>query len=627
MFSIPLKIYQIRMMFASASGCAIIIYMKFIWSYMRKHAGSIALVLSVKFAGTFLELLLPFILEYMVDDIAPKKDTGLILTWGLVMLVLALVIRFLNVWANRGSVRIAGKCIYSIRQDLFTKGINLSGDQLDEVGLPSLISRMTSDSYNIQAFIQSSQTIAVRAPILLIGGILVTMSMDSGLAVILLILAPILMAAVILISRKGIPLYDIVQSNLDSVVRIMRENITGVRVVRALSKDRFEKDRFSRANDSMGKAEIRASVVMSLPGPVVSLAMNIGLTLVVLLGAYRVNSGMTKPGVILAFLSYFQMILMGVLIMNRVFLNMSKANASANRVASVMSVPEGLVSIGDPGDSGDTGDSDNPGDTGRTGSPHIIFDDVSFSYESSKTDPDFSQNRKSFAGGAREKALYNISFSIPKGGSLGIIGATGSGKTTIVNLLMRFYDPQSGRIHVDGKDVRSYGLDELRRHFGTVLQNDVIFADSIAENLSFGRDVSAKDLERAAQDALASGFIEDLEDRYDHVADIHGANFSGGQKQRILIARALAAKPDILILDDSSSALDYRTDSLLRQNIRRNYSDTTTIVIAQRISSIMSLDRIMMLQEGRIIGMGTHEELMDQSPEYREIYETQMGEV
>ena len=586
--------------------------MRFIWSYMKKHIGAIILVLSVKTLATVLELFLPYILEYMIDTVAPKQDIGLILMWGGIMLALAIIVRFLSVGANRGSVKIARKCIYKVRQDLFTKSINLSGDQLDEIGLPSLISRMTSDSYNVQSFMQITQTIAVRAPILLFGGIFITLSMDTGLALVLIILAPILLTAVVIISRKGIPLYDIVQSRLDDIVRIMRENITGIRVVKALSKEDYEKRRFSEANETMSRSEIKASVVMSLPGPVVSLAMNVGLTLVVLFGAYRVNKGVTQPGVILAFLSYFQMILMGVLILNRFFLNMSKANASANRISSVMSQPDGLKKL----EEGALPPSDG----------FIVFDSVSFSYNPHEASP-HGKKLGSFAGGKREKTLDDISFSIPRGGSLGIIGATGSGKTTILNLMMRFYDPQEGHVFVDGRDVRTYDLDTLRRYFGVVFQNDAIFSDTIAENLSFGRNLGHDEIKAAAWNAMATEFIEDYDDQYDHMADIHGANFSGGQKQRLLVSRALAAHPQVLVLDDSSSALDYRTDALLRKNIRENHSDATMVVIAQRVSSIMGLDRIIVLEEGRIIGAGTHEELLASTPQYRDIYETQMGEV
>ena len=586
--------------------------MKFIWSYMRKHIWAIILVLFMKSFSTVLELFLPYILEYMIDTVAPTKDVRLILLWGVIMLTLAILVRFISVGANRGSVRIARKCIYKMRQDLFTKSINLSGDQMDEVGLPSLISRMTSDSYNVQSFMQITQTIAIRAPFLLFGGIFITLSMDTGLAMVLIILAPILLVAVVIISRKGIPLYDIVQTKLDSVVRIMRENITGIRVVKALSKEDYEKRRFSNANETMSKSEIKASVVMSLPGPVISLAMNVGLTLVVLFGAYRVNKGVTQPGVILAFLSYFQMILMGVLILNRFFLNMSKANASANRISSVMNQPEGLEKI----EEGPKAPSDD----------YIIFDNVSFTYNGSVR-TECQNSGSAFAGGSREKTRKDISFRIPRGGSLGIIGATGSGKTTVLNLLMRFYDPQEGHVFIGGRDVRTYDLDKLRRLFGVVFQNDAIFADTIAENLSFGREVSHDEMKNAAWNAMAGEFIEDYDDQYEHEAAIHGANFSGGQKQRLLISRALAAHPKILVLDDSSSALDYRTDALLRKNIRQNHDDATMIIIAQRVSSIMSLDQIIMLDEGRIIGIGTHEELLASTHQYRDIYETQMGEV
>lgn len=582
--------------------------MQFILSYMRKHTKSIVFVMVLKFVASLCELLLPYVLEYMIDDVAPLKLPHLIIIWGFVMIALALTVRFLNVTANRGSVKIAKNCIYDVRQDLFSKSINLGGSQMDDVGLPSLISRMTSDSYNIQSFMQTSQTLGVRAPMLLVGGIAMTLSMDAGLASILCITAPILIAVIFYISRKGIPLYEMVQVRLDNIVRVMRENITGVRVIKALSKEDYEKRRFREMNDEMTKSELKASVVMSLPGPIMGLCMNVGLTIVVLYGAYRVNKGVTKPGVILAFLTYFQMILMGVFTLNRFFLNMSKANASANRIRCVMDNSRALGVCEDAPE--------------VQGDDYIVFDHVNFSYGESET-----SDSKAFAGGQREDTLTDIDFRMKKGSSLGIIGATGSGKTTIANLLMRFYDPKSGHVYLGGKDVRSYDLDTLRRHFGVVFQNDVIFADSIRNNIVFGRDVDEANLTLAASDALASEFISGYEDGFDHEAAIHGANFSGGQRQRILISRALAADPDVLILDDCSSALDYRTDAQLRKNIREHHADTTTVIVAQRISSIMQCDQIIMLEEGRIIGLGTHEQLLKSTPEYLEIFETQMGEV
>lgn len=583
--------------------------MRFIFSYLKKYWKIVATVMIIKLLGTLGELMLPYVLEHMIDDVVPIKDMRQIFLWGAVMVVLAVCVRQFNVKANRLSVKVSKECTFEIRRDLFWKSINLSGNQLDEFGLPSLNSRMTSDSYNLQSFIQSGQTLGVRAPIMLLGGIIITLTMDKRLASILCILAPIMIASVVFISMKGIPLYDKVQQSVDNIVRIMRENITGIRVVKALSKEDYEIRRFAKANEQMMKKEIKAGVIMSLPGPVMTLVLNVGLTIVVVVGAICVNNGITQPGVILAFLTYFNMILMGVMAFNRVFMLMSKANASANRIAAVVNTEDELVPLPE----------EDAANTDRE--EFIIFDHVNFSYGSSKEETSAEQ----FAGEGRQKCLSNVDFSMKKGGSLGIIGATGCGKTTIINLLMRFYDADEGNVFINGKDVRTYDKDELHAMFGVVFQNDVIFADSLKDNISFGRKVSLQEIENAAADARAQEFIEGYDDKYEHRAVIHGANLSGGQRQRVLIARALAAAPQILILDDSSSALDYKTDAALRKAIREHHEDTTTIIVAQRISSIMSLDDIIVLDEGNIIGHGTHEELMQSCKMYQEIYQTQMG--
>ena len=585
--------------------------MKMIWKYVRPYRWSMLAVMLIKLAGTGTDLLIPYVMEHLLDDVVPASSGAWpVVFWGCVMLLLTVATRTLNVVANRMSVRVAKDSTFAIRRDLFHTALNLSGNQMDQVGLPSLISRMTSDTYNVQGFIRMIQTMGIRAPIMLIGGIAITLTMDTGLAMILCIMAPIMFALVCFVSWKGIPLYDEVQRRMDTLVRIMRENITGIRVVKALSKESYEERRYGEANDRMARQEIRASVIMSLPGPIVTTFLNIGLTLVVLLGARQVNDGVTAPGVILAFLTYFNMILMGVMGLNRIFMMMSKANASANRIAEVVNMPEELTPL--PEAEAEKAPAD----------AELIFDHVSFNYDA---DAD-GKTRGQFLGEERQQCLKDISFRVKKGGSLGIIGATGSGKTSIVNLLMRFYDPQEGRVFVSGKDVRAYDRDTLHRKFGVVFQNDAIFADTIRENVTFGRDVDEKALRRAAADAMAQGFIEEYDDTYDHEAAIHGANFSGGQKQRLLIARALAANPEILILDDSSSALDYRTDAELRRAIRDHHGSATTVVVAQRVSSILAMDEILVLHEGEMIGRGTHEELLASCPTYREIYRTQMSE-
>ena len=587
--------------------------MRFLWKYLRQYVPRISGVMGIKMSGTALELMIPYVMEHLIDHVVPTREIHSVLLWGAAMIALALCVRFLNVNANRLSVKTAKEATWQIRRDLFHAAVNMSGSQMDEVGLPSLISRMTSDSYNVQSFIQSMQTIGIRAPIMLIGGICVTLSMDAGLASILCIMAPVMIVLVVFISMKGIPLYKKVQEGMDQIVRVMRENITGIRVVKALSREPHERERFREANTETARRDIRAGMIMSLPGPVVTLFLNVGLTLVVLIGARRVNAGQTEPGVILAFLTYFNMILMGVMGLNRIFMMMSKANASAGRIGEVTGTETQLQPIPEE-------------QAAQTSSvDYIVFDHVSFSYDSEKGST--GNRAEAFAGSTRQKCLDDVSFSIPRGGSIGIIGATGAGKTSIINLMMRFYDPQEGHVFIGGRDVRTYRADELHRLFGAVFQNDVIFADTIRENIIFGRDIEDDAVNIALRDAMALEFVDAYDDGTSHRAVIHGANFSGGQKQRLLIARALAANADILVMDDSSSALDYKTDAMLRRAIRENHNGATTIVVAQRISSIMSLDRIIVLDEGRMIGYGTHEELLRECAVYREIHETQMGEV
>ena len=585
--------------------------MSYIFRILRDFKRAFACTVAIKLLGTLMELLLPYVLEHLIDGVAPTGDRSRVLLWGLAMALLAFLVRFFNVTANRMSVHTAREAAWRMRRDLFHASLNVSGAQMDRFGLPSITSRMTSDSYNVQNFIRAVQTLGIRAPIMLVGGIAITLTMDTGLALILVAMAPVMILLVTWVSRRGIPLYDSVQQGMDDMVRILRENITGIRVVKALSKEDYETRRFEASSRTYERRDRLATWIMALPGPLVTLFLNVGLTLVVLVGARRVNAGQTEPGVILAFLTYFNMILMAVMAINRIFMMMSKASASAGRIAAVIALPDDLPRL--------TEEEAPPAE--REG--FLVFDHVTFSYDAREGSADSA----AFAGGGRQQCLEDIDFAVPRGGSLGIIGATGSGKTTIVNLLMRFYDPQQGRVYVDGRDVRAWDLDELRRRFGVVFQNDAIFADTIRENVTFGRPVDDGELTRAAGDAMAREFIENEKGGYDEKADIHGANFSGGQRQRLLIARALYGAPEALILDDASSALDYRTDAALRAAIREHHDKATLVVIAQRVSSIMGLDNILVLDEGRVIGQGTHAQLMENCPQYRDIANAQMGEV
>lgn len=581
--------------------------MKLIFRYLKKYRAALAIAVFIKLIGTLSELLLPYILEHIIDNVVPQNDLKLVVFWGMMMFVVAVLCRYFNVKANSTAINNAHHISYVIRQSLFEKTINLTGSQFDSFTLPSLISRMTSDSYNVQSAVQQFQTLCVRAPIMLVGGIVVASFMDFGLAKIMICIMPVLVLVILFVSSRGIPLYSEVQDKLDAVVRIMRENITGIRVVKALSKEDYEIRRFETANKNMTTADIKAVTVMAIPSPLMQMCLNAGLTLVVLIGASRVNEGLMKPGVILAFLTYFNMIAMGVMGLNRIFMTLSKASASADRIDAVLQTEDDVFTV------------EEQGEVPVVSDEVVCFDHVSFAYGEG------SGNAEDFAGEERENALDDISFTVKKGESLGIIGPTGCGKTTIVNLMMRFYDADSGEIRIDGRKIRTYGKQELRTKFGAVFQNDMIFQDTLRENIDFGRKLKEEDIDQAVDDAMASEFVESLAEGLDYEAAIKGANLSGGQKQRILVARALAGKPEILVLDDSSSALDYRTDAAMRKAIGQNYPDSTLIMIAQRVSSVMNMTNILVLDNGKCIGFGNHETLMKECEPYREICEIQMG--
>ncbi len=576
-----------------------------IWRYRRAVAAAIL----IKLVGTMFELTLPYIFEHIIDDVVPLGDLPAVLGWGALMFAAAFLCRQFNAHANRRAVDNAHRISFDVRQQLFRKTVELSGSQFDAYTLPSLISRMTSDSYNVQSAVQQFQTLFVRAPIMLLGGVLVTLIMERHLAMILIVMLPFLIGVILLVSSRGIPMFARVQQRLDAVVRIMRESITGIRVVKALCKEPHERARFEEANRAMSRQDIAASTVMAIPGPFMQLCLNIGLTLVVLVGARRVDAGLLKPGVILAFLTYFNMIAMGVMGLNRIFMTLSRAGASADRIDAVLRAETDQTVL-------PASEAAQP-----QGEGFIRFENVGFRYGEG------DGTSAGFAGEEREKALDGISFSLKKGESLGIIGPTGCGKTTIINLLMRFYDAQEGAVFVDGRDVRSYDKDTLRRKFGAVFQNDMVFHDTLRENIDFGRGLSAEAVRAAVEDAMAAEFVDALDEGLDYEAAIKGANLSGGQKQRLLVARALGADPEILVLDDSSSALDYRTDAQMRRAILARHPDATLIMIAQRVSSVMGMDSILVLDNGRCIGYGSHEELLKNCAAYREIYQLQMGEL
>ena len=565
--------------------------MKRIFSYLAPYKWRMALGLLIKALGTVAELVLPLIMSYMIDDVVPTGSVLALSLWGGAMLLAAVVALVGNVKANRMASKVARDTTERIRADLFEKTLSLSARQVDEATLPSLVSRLSSDTYNVHNMIGMMQRLGVRAPILLVGGVALTFAVDAVLALVLLVSVPVLALIVVLVTRKGVGLYTRLQRAADSMVRKVRDDHTGIRVIKALSKGEYESASFAAVNARVSSAESKAGMTMGVTNPLMNAVLNLGMAAVVLVGAYRVAGGNAMPGDIIAFTSYFSIILNAVISVSRIFVVLTRGGASAKRIADILALPCDLLPV----------EGTEEGDAAEV----IRFENVSFSY-----------------GGA--PALKNVSFSLKKGQSLGIIGATGSGKSTLVALLLRFYDADAGRVLLCGKDVRAYENQAFRKKFGVVFQSDFFMAASVRENIDFERGLCEEEIERAAKYAKADDFIR-AHDGYDGMLTGRGANYSGGQKQRLLIARALAGSPEILVLDDSSSALDYRTDAALRQTLLTHLKDCTVVMIAQRISSVRFADRIHVLDGGRAVGFGDDAALMRTCEVYRRIYASQHG--
>lgn len=569
--------------------------MKMLLKYLKPYYRRMFLGFCIKAFGTFAELMLPYILSHILKNVILGESVRDILLWGALMIVCAAAACIANIIANRNAAYVSRCAAEKMRSDLFIKTLGLSASQTDKFTVPSLESRITTDTYNVHSFINMIQRLGVRAPILLIGGITITLFMDAYLALVMVATAPLMFFTILFVRKYGVPLYRNVQKAVDNMVRVVREDAQGIRVIKALSKTDYEHRRYDKVNIALSDTEIKAGTVMGSVNPIMTLFMNVGIVGVVALSASRVANGLSDPETVIAFTQYFTLISMALMTVTRIFTMYTKASASANRISEVLQTENDLT-VFDKADYPDI----------KTDS-HIIFDNVSFSYKGKKNN------------------LDGINFKIGKGGSVGIIGATGSGKSTLVKLLLRFYDTDKGGIYINGEDIRTIPKDRLYSMFGSALQQDFLYAETIEENIKFGRDIPFENIVRAAGIAQADGFISSFSDGYSHKLSQKGTNISGGQKQRLLIARALAGNPDILILDDSSSALDYKTDAALRKALSENMTDTTVVTVAQRVSSVKDCDLIIVMEDGKIIGMGNHASLVEECAEYSEISRSQMG--
>lgn len=560
--------------------------------FIKPYKLIMILALVAKTLASFAELIIPSIMATIIDEDVPSGEMRNVIVSGGVMLLFSLLTFGFNILGNRAAARGSAYVAYDLRKALFKSTAHLDTEATDRIGLPSLTSRLTTDTYNITSFMARMLRIGVKAPLTLIGGIVITLVIDWRLALILVAILPLVSLTVYIVTKKSIPIYREEQEILDSLVRRIDETHSGVRVIKALSKTDYEKARFHETSNALARKEIQAGRLVSLTKPINDLLFYFGFCFVIILGAFLASRyNFDAVGKLLAFMTYFTVILNSMIMMTRIFIQASRSFASAARIEEVLNAERKLNLENSPQ---------------KENESFIVFDDVSFSYN--KTSPN----------------LEHVSFTLEKGQTLGIIGVTGSGKTTLINLLMRLYDPDSGEIRIDGRSLKSIPVEEVHSMFGIAFQNDFVFQGTVRDNVGFFRETDDGELSAALDTARAKGFVFTNEEGLDGHVTTGGTNISGGQKQRLTVARAVLKKSKILILDDASSALDYKTDKELRASIRNNIK-TTAVIVAQRVSSVKSADKILVIDEGRIVASGTHAELLLTSSDYKEMAILQMG--
>jgi ATP-binding cassette, subfamily B, multidrug efflux pump len=553
--------------------------------------GPLLMVLEVS-----MDLLQPKLMAQIVDQGVLAGNLDEIRRTGLMMLVTSLIGMIGGVGCGIFSTIAAMRFGADLREAVFTKVQRFSFRNLENIHTASLITRLTNDVSQVQLFVQMLLRMMVRSPFLAVGSLILAFTISWKLAMILVVVVPVLFTVVAVITRKGFPLFAKVQKRLDRMNTVLQENLAGIRVVKAFVRSDYETKRFTEANDDYMAVALRANVMMATLSPVMFLLLNGTIVTVLWLGGNLFWDNTLPIGDLAAFINYVTQLLSSLLMLGMMLANISRATASSERIVEVLETEPEMK---------------NPDRVlaERIRQGRIEFEGVGFAYD----------------GG--ERVLRDISFTVQPGETLAILGATGSGKSTLVSLIPRLYEAEEGRVLIDGTDVRDYPLEGLRGSIGMVLQEAVLFSGTIRENIAFGMpDASPEEVEAAAQAAQAHEFITGLPQGYETVLGQRGVNLSGGQKQRISIARALLMKPPVLIFDDSTSAVDLGTESRIQKALRERMKETTSLIIAQRISSVMEADRILVLEDGTVAASGNHRELMANSPVYRDIYRSQLGE-
>jgi ATP-binding cassette subfamily B protein len=564
---------------------------------LKPFALSIAVVLALVAAQAIAELSLPTLMSDIVDTGIVKGDTVYILRVGARMLLVALGGVLCSIAASWLSARVGMGFGRDLRRKVFTRVERFSLSEFDRFGTPSLVTRTTNDITQVQMFTMMSMRMMVMSPIMAAGGVIMALRQDAKLTWVLAAVIPVIAGVVAITANRALPLFRAVQVKIDRINLVLREGLSGVRVIRAFNRVDHEKARFDAANLDLTDTSIKVNKLMALMMPIMMLLMNLTTIAIVWFGAKRIELGEMHVGSLMAFIQYAMQILFSLLMLSFLFIMLPRASASSGRINEVLAMEP---TINDPAEARKA----------EREHGHIEFRNVTFRYP-----------------GAEEPVLRGICFEAKPGEVTAIIGGTGAGKSTLVNLIPRFYDPEEGAILVDGVDIRRMVQEDLRRRLGFVPQRAVLFNDTVAANIRFGKeDASDEEVARAAETAQALEFILAMPQGFQSVIAQGGTNLSGGQKQRLAIARALVRDPEIYVFDDTFSALDFKTDAALRAALRRQTAESTVIIVAQRVNTVMDADRIIVLDDGRVAGMGRHRELAGGCQIYREIVSSQLSE-
>lgn len=573
--------------------------MKEIAKYLKPYSKMLVLVVVFVFARSLTDLYLPALMSRIVDVGIVQNDLGYILKVGSVMIAMTLLNGGFAVGLSYFSSKVAMGFGRNLRKAVFTKVENLSVSEFNDLGTSSLITRTTNDITQLQQLVLMGQRMMLVAPMMFLGSIIMAVSQDAVLSLVIVFAVPALALLVYFIGKKATPLFQSLQKKLDGLNLVLRESLTGIRVIRAFNKEEYEKKRFNAANLDLTETALKVHKTMAYLMPLMTLLLNFGTIAVIWFGAIRVDSGQMQVGQLMAFVQYIMHIMFSLMMVSMIFVMIPRAAASVERVSEVLTKEQKLTDPETP-----KKPASSPGS--------LEFRNVTFSYP-----------------GAENTALSNVSFTAEPGETVAIIGGTGSGKSTLLNLIMRFYDLEegSGAILVGGVDIREMNQKDLRDLIGFVSQKPVLFSGTVRDNITYGNE-SASDEEvlKALEIAQAKDFVLGLPEGLEAVVAQGGTNFSGGQKQRLSIARALVRRPAIYIFDDSFSALDFKTDAQLRAALRRETQDATKLIVAQRVSTVLDADKIIVLDQGRVVGIGRHKELLKTSPVYREIVASQLSE-